>query len=105
MGPQLHEYSFSINKKEKKLAIKYALSEKNQKDEIIIVDSLKLNSHKTKELVNSLNKFKFNSALFVYDSDKLDKNFKRASANIHILSLLSQDGINVQDLIHHDQHQ
>ena len=33
MGPQLHEYSFSINKKEKKLAIKYALSEKNQKDE------------------------------------------------------------------------
>ena len=85
------------------MAIKYALSEKNQKDEIIIVDNLKLSSHKTKELVNTLNKFKFNSALFVYDSDKLDKNFKRASANIPNLSLLSQAGINVQDLIHHEK--
>ena len=40
MGPQNRDHSFSLNKKEKKLALKCALSEKNQKDEIIIIDEL-----------------------------------------------------------------
>ena len=103
MGPQLRKYTFSMNKKEKKLALKCALSEKNQNNEIIIIDKLKLNSHKTKELALSLNKFKFNSALFVYDLEKLDNNFKRASANIPNINLLSQSGINVHDLIKYEK--
>ena len=47
--------------------------------------------------------FNFNSALFVYDPAKLDENFKRASHNIPKVSLLSQSGINVKDLIHHEK--
>ena len=103
MGPQNRDYSFSLNKKEKKLALKCILSEKNQKDEIIIIDDLKLNSHKTKELASILKNFNFNSALFVYDPYKLDQNFKRASHNIPRVDLLSQSGINVKDLIHHEK--
>ena len=103
MGPQNRDYSFSLNKKEKKLALKCILSEKNQKDEIIIIDDLKLNSHKTKELASILKNFNFNSALFVYDPYKLDQNFKRASHNIPRVNLLSQSGINVKDLIHHEK--
>ena len=103
MGPQNRDYSFSLNKKEKKLALKCILSEKNQKDEIIIIDDLKLNSHKTKELASILKNFNFNSALFVYDPHKLDQNFKRASHNIPRVNLLSQSGINVKDLIHHEK--
>ena len=103
MGPQNKDHSFSLNKKEKKLAIKCALSEKNQKDEIIIIDELKLNSHKTKELASILKNFNFNSALFVYDPYTLDKNFKRASDNIPKVNLLPQSGINVKDLIHHEK--
>ena len=103
MGPQNRDYSFSLNKKEKKLALKCILSEKNKKDEIIIIDDLKLNSHKTKELASILKNFNFNSALFVYDPYKLDQNFKRASHNIPRVDLLSQSGINVKDLIHHEK--
>ena len=64
---------------------------------------MKLNTYKTKELVKTLNNFKFDSALFVYDSDEIDLNFKRASSNIPHLNLLSQKGINVKDLILHDK--
>jgi len=103
MGPQNNKRSFSLNKKEKKLALKCALSEKNQKNEIIIVDELKINSHKTKELSSILKNFNFISALFVCDTYKLDQNFKRASQNIPKVSLLSQSGVNVKDLIYHEK--
>ena len=103
MGPQNRDHSFALNKKEKKLALKCALSEKNQKNEIIIIESLELKSFKTKLLANSLNNFKFNSALFVYDKNNLDQNFKRASSNIPHLNLLSQTGMNVKDLILHEK--
>ena len=71
--------------------------------EIIIIDDLKLSSHKTKELALILKNFNFNSALFVYDPYKLDQNFKRASHNIPKISMLSHSGINVRDLIHHEK--
>ncbi|PPR46862.1 MAG: 50S ribosomal protein L4 [Alphaproteobacteria bacterium MarineAlpha5_Bin9] len=98
MGPQNRDFSFALNKKQKKLAIKCALSEKNKCDEIIILDNMNLSSHKTKELAIRLNKFKFKSALFVYDPAKLDDNFKKASENIPKVNLISHLGINVKDL-------
>jgi len=103
MGPQNKNYAFSLNKKEKKLALKCALSEKNKNNEIVIIDNLELKSFKTKELFKILDNFKFNSALFVHDSDKANVNFMRASSNIPHLNLLSQEGINVKDLILHEK--
>ena len=103
MGPQNRDHSFSLNKKEKKLALKCALSEKINNDEIVFIDSLELKNHKTKELSNTLNKFKFSSALFIYNEDKDIVNFKRASANIPKLNTLSEKGINVKDLILHEK--
>ena len=103
MGPQSRDHSFSLNKKEKKLALKCALSEKKKKDEIIILDNLKLNSNKTKEFAEVLKNFNFDSAIFLYDPVKLDQNFKKAANNIPKISLLSQSGINVKDLIHHEK--
>ena len=99
MGPQNRDYSFSLNKKEKKLALKCALSEKINNEEIVFIDNLKLKNHKTKELSKTLNKFNFSSALFIYNEDQNIVNFKRASANIPKLSMLSEKGINVKDLI------
>ena len=84
-------------------AINSVLGQTSPPSEIIIIDDLKLSSHKTKELASILRNFKFNSALFVYDPLKLDQNFKRASNNIPKVNLLSQSGINVKDLIHHEK--
>ena len=99
MGPQNRNYSFSLNKKEKILALKCALSDKMKKNEIIFVDSLEIKSHKTKDLFKSLQSFSFNSALFIHGDEEKTINFKRASSNIPKLATLLDKGINVKDLI------
>ena len=103
MGPVNRDHSFNLNKKEKKLAIKSALSSKISEDNIIFIESLSVGSHKTKSLAKQLEKFKFNSALFVYTNDEVDQNFKKASNNLPRVSLLNQKGINVRDLITYEK--
>ena len=99
MGPIPRDHSFSLNKKEKKLALKSALSSKLFENEIIILDKLEVKTHKTKDLISNLNNFDFNSALFVFGDDKINDNFKKASSNIPHVSTLNCSGINVKDLI------
>ena len=99
MGPVVRSHAFSLNKKEKKIALKSALSSKLHENNIVFLDNLEVKTHKTKDLVSKLNNFDFNSALFVYGGEKIDDNFKKASSNIPHVSLLSCSGINVKDLI------
>ena len=103
MGPVNRDHSFSLNKKEKKLALKSALSSKFVNDKVIIIDTFEIKSFKTKELFSDLKLFNYKSALFIYSETGLDKNFKMASSNIPKISTLSQKGINVKDLITFDK--
>ena len=103
MGPQNRDHSFSLNKKEKTLALKCALSNKSKNEEIIFVDSLEIADHKTKKLFNSLKKFNFNSALFIHSEKNNNENFKKASSNIPKLAMLSEKGLNVRDLMTFDK--
>ena len=103
MGPVNRDHSFSLNKKEKKLALKSALSSKFVDDKVIIIDTFEIKSFKTKELFSDLKLFDYKSALFIYSETGLDKNFKMASSNIPKISTLSQKGINVKDLITFDK--
>ena len=102
MGPVNRDYTFNLNKKEKKLAIKSALSSKLSENKIIFIDTFKLDNFKTKELNSKLKKFSYKSALFVHSEKGIDKNFKLASSNIPRVSVLNQKGINVKDLITFD---
>ena len=99
MGPQNRDHSFSLNKKEKMLALKCTLSNKINDEKIIFVDSFDVVDHKTKNLFNILKNFEFNSALFIHNDDKKNENFKRASSNIPRLAMLSGKGLNVRDLM------
>ncbi len=103
MGPVNRDYSFSLNKKEKKLALKSALSVKVSEDKVVIIDSFEIKSFKTKDLFSDLKQFKYKSALFIHSENGLDKNFKLASSNIPKISTLNQKGINVKDLITFDK--
>ena len=103
MGPVNRDHSFSLNKKEKKLALKSALSSKFSENNIVFIDSIEIDSHKTKNLNIKLSKFKYNSALFIYSDDKINDNFKTASSNLPRLSVLNHAGINVKDLISHEK--
>tara|TARA_B100000579_G_C22558592_1_gene723246 strand:+ start:84 stop:707 length:624 start_codon:yes stop_codon:yes gene_type:complete len=99
MGPVPRDHSFSLNKKEKKLALKSALSSKLDENNIVFLDKLEVKTHKTKDLVSKLNNFDFNTALFVYGDENINDNFKKASSNIPRVSLLNCNGINVKDVI------
>ena len=103
MGPINRDHSFNLNKKEKKLALKSALSIKFSEDKVVIIDSFQINSLKTRQLNIDLKKFNFKSALFIYSENGLDKNFKMASSNLPKVSTLNQKGINVKDLITYDK--
>ena len=103
MGPVNRDHSFNLNKKEKKLALKSALSVKFKEDKAIIIDSFEINSFKTKELFSDLEQFDYKSALFIYSEKGLNKNFKLASSNIPKVSTINQKGINVKDLITYDK--
>jgi len=102
MGPTNRDYSFDLNKKEKKLALKSALSTKLIENKMIFIDTFKIDNFKTKSLDLTLKKFNYKSALFVYSEKGIDKNFKLASSNIPKVQILSQKGINVKDLISYD---
>ena len=99
MGPVNRDHSFSLNKKEKKLALKSALSSKLLENNIIFIDTFDIESHKTKNLNTKLSKFNFRSALFVYSENNINENFKKASSNLPRVSTLSHKGINVKDII------
>ncbi len=103
MGPTNRDHSFSLNKKEKTLALKSALSSKMAEDNIIFIDSYDIDSHKTKSLNLKLIKFKFKSALFLYGDDQINENFKKATSNLPRISTLSHKGINVRDLIRYEK--
>ena len=104
MGPNNNkEYSFNLNKKEKKLALKSALSNKAGEEKIVVMDSFEIKSLKTKELNLDLKNFNFKSALFIYSENGLNNNFKLASSNIPMVSTLNQKGINVKDIITYDK--
>ena len=59
MAPVNRDHSFNLNKKEKKLAIKSALSSKLSENNIIFIDSLNIDSFKTKDLNHKLKNFDF----------------------------------------------
>ena len=103
MGPVNRDHSFNLNKKEKKLALKSALSTKLAEKKILFIDTFKIENHKTKDLYKNLNKFNYDSALFIYSDDGIDKNFKLASSNLPKVSVLSNKGINVKDLLLFDK--
>ena len=103
MGPVNRDHSFNLNKKEKKLALKSALSVKATQDKIFIIDTFEVKSFKTKDLFMDLKNFDYESALFIYSEKGLDNNFKLASSNIPRISTINQKGINVKDIITFDK--
>ncbi len=103
MGPVNRDHSFNLNKKEKKLALKSAISSKVLDDKVVIIDSFEIKSFKTKDLYSDLKKFDYKSALFIHSESGIDKNFKLASSNIPRVSILNQKGINVKDLLTFDK--
>ena len=100
-GPHPRSYSKKMNKKERRLALKSALSYKVIGSELVIIDSLNIADGKTKTMVNILNDLKLNgNILLVVES--LNENIVLATRNLPNVILLEASEINTYDVISSD---
>ena len=80
-APKPRDYSYSVPKKVKRLAIKSVLTSKVQENEIIVLDSLSFEAPKTKDMVNVLKKIKAAKKAIIVMDEK-DENVIKSAANI-----------------------
>ena len=98
-GPQTEKnYTKKMNRKERRLALKSALSYKVIDSELIVLDSLKLESNKTKEMKEILANLKVDRNILIV-VDELDDNVVLATRNLNNVLLLSADEINTMDVV------
>jgi large subunit ribosomal protein L4 len=98
-GPKPRDFSYSIPKKAKRLALKTILSLKVQSDTLKIVEDFSIASGKTKELAGLLEKFGPGERTVIILKDD-DPMVKRAGANIPWLSFLSYNRLRAHDLFY-----
>ena len=96
-APVPRDYSFKLNKKEKRAALKSALTSRVQEDKFLVLDELKLDEIKTKKFSEILNNLKVSKAVVVLAED--DKNVICSARNIPDVITASINTINTYDIM------
>ena len=96
-APVPRDYSFKMNKKEKRAALKSALTSRVQENKLIVVDELKFDEIKTKNMQNVLDNLKVKKAIVIIDGE--DKNVVLSAKNIPNVITASADMLNVYDIM------
>ena len=99
-APKPRDYSFKMNKKEKALAIKSALTTRVQADKIFVLDGISFDEIKTKKMVAVMDNLKLDKALVVLD--KKDDNVILSARNIPTVRTALTNAINVYDIVKYD---
>ena len=100
LGPKPRSYNYTVNKKEKRLAIKSLLSSKVLENELTVVDHLELKEIKTKEMAKILNNLKVEGKTVILLPEG-NENVQKSARNIEGVKTLRVDTINVYDLLKH----
>ena len=96
-APTPRDYTITLNKKEKRAALKSALTSRVQENKFIVVDELKLDEIKTKKFQNVLNNLKVSKALVVVGDDS--DNVVKSAKNIPTVKTAYVNTINVYDIL------
>ena len=96
-APTPRDYSFKLNKKEKRAALKSALTDKVQNSNLIVVDELKFDEIKTKNFVNVMNNLKVQKGLVVIADN--DTNVVMSAKNVADVNTTLVNTINVYDIM------
>ena len=96
-APTPRDYTITLNKKEKRAALKSALTSRVQENKFIVVDELKLDEIKTKKFQNILNNLKVSKALVVVGDDS--DNVVKSAKNIPTIKTAYVNTINVYDIL------
>lgn len=99
-APKPRDFSFKLNKKVKRLALKSALTSRVNEGKFIVLDELKLNEIKTKEMQKVLDNLKVNKGLVVIENG--NRNVTLSTRNIPNVKTASVNTINVYDIIKYE---
>ena len=99
-APVPRDYSFKINKKEKRAALKSALTSRVEAQKFVVLDELKLDAIKTKDFVKVLNNLNVSKALVVM-GDK-DVVIEKSAANVPDVKTTQATLLNVYDILKYD---
>ena len=99
-APKPRDYSFKLNKKERRIALKSALTSRVQENKFIVVDSIKMDEIKTKTFANALANLKVSKALVVLNEN--DEKVVMSAKNIPSIKTALTNTINVYDIMKYD---
>lgn len=99
-APKPRDYRYSVPKKVKRLALKSVLSAKVADNEIIVLDELKFDEPKTKEMVKVLDNIKADKKTIIVMDEK-DENVVRSASNIQGVRTALVSTMNVYEIINH----
>lgn len=99
-GPQPRSYEQKMPRKARRLAVKSALSDKVNTNELFVLDEIVLAAPKTKEVVKVVDNFKFSGekVLFITDGDEV---MARCARNLQGVKSVSTENMNIFDLLHY----
>ena len=99
-APVPRDYSFKLNKKEKRAALKSVLTTKVNDNKFIVLDELKMDEIKTKKFKAVLDNLKVNKALVILNDN--DKNVILSARNLPKVKMAQTNTINVYDILKYD---
>ena len=99
-APTPRDYSFKMNKKEKRIALKSALTSRVNEGKLIVVDELKFEAPKTKEFAKVMANLNTKKALVVLNEN--DANTVKSAKNIPTVKTALTNTINVYDILKYD---
>lgn len=102
LGPKPRDYSYRLNKKYRRIALKSALSAKAAAGDIIVIDNLELSGIKTKEFVNFLKALEVPGKALVV-TPEVRENVVKSARNIQGVKTTTATIINVYDILNHDK--
>ena len=102
-GPKPRDYSKKQNKKERRLALLSALSYKATDKELVVLENIKFETNKTKEMVNLLNKLELTNSKVLLVVDELDDNVCLAARNLGNVKIVLPTEVNTYDVVNSDK--
>jgi len=102
LGPKPRDYSYSLNKKEKRLAMKSALSSKVLENEIVVVDNIEITEFKTKTVIDMLKALKVEGKALIV-MPEADLKVVKSANNIEGVKTATVNTLNVYDILNYDK--
>ena len=102
LGPKPRDYSYRLNKKERRLAIRSVLSSKVLENNLVVVDAMNFDAIKTKDMVSALNNLKVEGKTLIVLPEK-NENVQKSARNIEGVKTSLVNTINVYDLLKYNK--